>query len=240
MRTRLGLKVLGLSALLMSAMAIGTTGAAQAETGACWGYESVGGLKCFGGGLDAGATLTLENNTGTILIANMNLEILCTQIAFVEGGKLSANGSITLGRVQFSGCISLSKTPTLSKLNSCTPNDPVGGLGTLRTEKGVGLVVLHNSEPVLEIKPDSGTTMAKIFFGEECSIAEELVVTGKLILQDTGGKKAVETHALSHLLQEFTGLQLMKVGANLATFDGTANATLSAPHSELKWAAKPS
>ena len=237
MRTRLGLKVLGLSALVMSAMAIGTAGVAQAETGACWGYKIGGGsLLCFGAGLEAGAEVTLEGNTGTFLISNVNLEILCTKIKFIEGAKLSTNGSITLGRVQFEGCISLSKTPTLTKLNNCTPNDPVGGPGTLRTEKGVGLIVLHNGEPVLEVKPDTGTTLATISLGEECAVSEGLVITGKLVLQDTGGKKSVEEHKLIHLVQEFTSLQLMKVGVNSATFDGTAEVKLSAPHNALSWA----
>ena len=65
MRTRLGLKVLGLSALVMGVMAIGTTGAAQAEVGACWGYMHASVLKCFG-----------EKLRGKPLVTNSVLKII--------------------------------------------------------------------------------------------------------------------------------------------------------------------
>ena len=245
MRTRLGLKVLGLSALIMGVMAIGTTGAAQAESGACWKYLIAGGAtKCFGENvngvpLEPQPEAEFENKTGTLLINNVNLEVLCTGAKFIEGGGLGLNGSVLLGRVEFNGCVSLSRTPTLTKLNPCTPNDPVAGLGNIRTEKGTGLIVLHNGEPVVELKPDTGTTLAKIFLGEECSVSEELIVSGKLVIQDQGGKAAFETHATTHLIREFPSLQLMKVGVNSATIDGTAVVKLPGAHNALSWAGKP-
>src|ERR1700755_2718104 len=140
MRTRLGLKVLGLCALVMGTMAIGTAGVAQAEVGACWGYLEGANLKCFSATLEAKPVFEVENKTATLLIANVNLEVLCTGAEFDEGGQLTANGSILLGRIKFTGCISNSRTPTLTKLGGCTPKDPVSGLGTVLTEKGTGLI----------------------------------------------------------------------------------------------------
>ena len=253
MRTRLGLKVLGLSALVMGVMAIGTAGVAQAEVGACWGYLTGGELKCFDNTLEAKPLLAIENNTATLLISNVNLEVLCTTADLVgtgTGGRLAANGTILLGKVQFGGCVSLSKTPTLTKLNSCTPNDPVAGLGKIVTENGSGLIVLHNGEPVVLLTAHT-LTLAKIFLGEECSVAEELIVGGDLTLQDAPGtrlnhegvsktltsKQWAELHAPSHLIQEHSTLHGMHVGVNTALIHGTAVVTLEAPHNLLNWAA---
>ena len=237
MRTRLGPKVLGLSALVMGVMAISTTGVAQAETGACFGYLNVGVLTCFGA-LEPKPVITFENNTSTLLINNVNLEVLCTSARFVEGGTLGGTG-VLLGRLQFEGCISLSRTPTLTKINTCTPNDPVAGLGKIRTEKGQGLIVLHPAgTPLLKLSPDVGLTLAKIFLGEECSISEELLITGHLDIQETGGKTKFEEHKTVHLIDEST-LKLVTIGVNQAIIDGTAEVRLEAPHNGLLWAGKP-
>jgi len=252
MRTRLGLKVLGLSALVIGVMVIGTAGVAQAETGACWGYRvnPESALNCFTTSLEAKLKVVPEAGGATLLVGSKNIEVTCTTAAFVNGGTLSANGSILLGQVLFGGCISRTKT-TLAALGVCKPNDPVDGLGTIITEKGTGLIVLHSGQPVVELTPDVITPLdilAKIFLGKECSVGEELIVEGRLVLQDMptvapepvkSGKERFETHMLTHLIREFPGLQKMTVGAVLATIDGTANVTLESPHNTLEWAGKP-
>ena len=239
MRTRLGLKVLGLCALVMGTMAIGTAGVAQAETGACWGYLEGANLKCFTtGGLEAGVKFVFTGKTGTLLIANVNIEFLCTGGEIINGGKLTSNGSITSGQVKLTGCVALSRTPTLSKLLACTPTDPVGGSGTIISEKITGLIRLHEGEPTVLLKPVTGENLAKIHLGEECSVSEELIVKGELVLSDTGGKAGFETHVLSHTFEEFSKLQLMTVGVNKSTIDGTMSITLTSPHNSLKWAGK--
>ena len=246
MRIRLRFKVLGLSMLALGVMAIGTTGAARAETGACWGYINAAiNLQCFGElSLEAGIKFQFTGNTGTLLIENVNFEVLCTAGSFINGGKLTSNGSITLGQIMLTGCIGLSKTPTLTKLTACTPKDPVGGKGTIISEKVTGLIVLHElisnkvKDPVVEIKPDTGELIFPIFLGEECSVSEEICVKGKLILSDVGGKTGFEEHKLTHTFQEFSALQLMKVGVNKATIDGSAVFSLTSPHDVFKWAGK--
>jgi len=223
----------------MGVMAIGTTGAAQAETGACFGYISGASLPCFSTTLEALPVVAVENKSATLLVGGLNIEVLCGTAAFIEGGTLSANGSILLGRVEFGECISLSKTPTLTQLTKCTPKDPVAGLGKIRTEKGTGLIVLHNGEPVVKLSPDVAPILAKIFLGESCAVSEELIVTGNLVLQDQLGKAAFEKHAVTHLIREFPGLQLLRVGGVLSTIDGTANITLGGTHTGFEWAGKP-
>ena len=232
--------MLGLSALVMGVMAIGTTGAAQAQVGACWGYTAL--PNCFSNALEAKPLLAIENNTGTLLIANVNLEVLCTGAEFDEGGQLTVNGSILLGRIKFTGCISLERAAPLGSLKllpACKPNDPVSGSGAILTEKGTGLIVLHNGKALVKLSPDDANLiLAKIFLGEECSVSEELIVKGHLDLEDAGGQASFEEHKLTHLIKEST-LQLMNVGVNTATIDGTANVTLAAPHQALSWAGKP-
>lgn len=241
MRIKLRFKVLGLSVLALSVMAIGTTGAARAETGACWGYLEGANLKCFSaGGLEAKPVFAVESLTGTLLIAGQNVEILCTGMEFDEGGRLTSNGSVTLGRVKFTGCGTL-----IGKVISkpCLPKDPVAGPDAILTEKINGLIQLHGLtsgelEPTVVFKPDTGEILAVIHLGEECAFGEEIVVKGKFVAWDCVGKKSFETHQLTHLFSEFPSLKLMKVGANLATIDGSANVTLGSPHATLKWAGK--
>ena len=240
MRTRLGLKALGLSVLVTGVMAIGSAGVAQAETGACWGYiNSALNLKCFGeAGLEAGVKFTFLNNTGTLLIANLNFEVLCTGGELIEGGTLTSSGSITLGKIKLSGCIGLSKTPTLTKLSVCTSKVSVGGTGTIISLKVTGLIRLHEGVPTVLIRPDEGDTLVHIHLSEECSIGEELLVKGALVLGDVGGKAGFEEHKLTHEAKEFEKLQLMTVGANKATIDGEAVLSLTSPHNALNWAGK--
>jgi hypothetical protein len=245
MRTRPGLKLLGLSALVTGVMAIGTAGVAQAETGACWGWRvtSISVLNCFSTTLEAKPVIAIENITGThpsaatLLVESLNLEITCTTAALIEGATLSANGSILLGRLEFGGCFTRKSTAKgLELIPLCDPHDPVAGLGKIRTEKFTGLIVLHNGEPVVKISPDVGTTLVKIFLYEECPIASEILVTGNLVLQDGGGKVSFEEHKLTHLFREFPSLRLLKVGANTVTLDGSAEVTLASPHNALLWA----
>jgi hypothetical protein len=264
MRTRPGLKLLGLCALMTGVMAISTTGVAQGETGACWGYiEHVSSpLKCFGetigGPLEARPVVSIENTAGmhpsaaTLLFGKVNLEITCVWVSIIEGGTLSANGSILLGRLEFGGCFSRkSAEKGLELLPTCYPDDPIAGVGRIRTEKGTGLIVLHNGEPVVKLSPDSGTTLAVIKLQKECPVAEEIVVTGHLVLQDRPlsialgdpenktAKEQFEKHVLTHLIREFPGLHLMRAEGITLTIDGSANVSLEGQHNALQWAGNP-
>ncbi len=239
--TKLGLEALGLCALVTGVMAIGTTGAAQAEVGACWGFLAGAELRCLTKTNEAAApALALENNTGTLLIANQTFSVLCTGMEFDEGAQLSENGSILPGKIKFKGCVTLIKG-VISK-----PCEPFNGTekGVILTEKGEGLIKLHELtatkelEPTVLIKPVTSETVWRIHLGTECSVGEEILVKGELVLWDCKGKASFEEHKVTHLFEEFPGLKLMKVGANAATFDGSVNVTLTGAQLGFKWAGK--
>ena len=240
MRIGTGLRLLGLSALVMGVMAIGTAAVANAEAGSAWCYINPSNqqLKCFDGVLRPGLKNEFENNKMTFLISNVNLEISCTGGAFIEGGQLTSNGTISTGRMEFNGCTAWSKTPTLSKLNSCTPSS-AGGAGTIISEKAHGLIRLHNSTPAILILPAEGTVLTKIFLGEECAVSEELIVNGHWVIADCGGASAFKTHQVKHLFAEFAELRMLKVGVNAASIDGSFWLSLTGTHAGYAWAGLP-
>ena len=249
MRTRLGLKVLGLCALVVGVMAIGTAGVAQAETGACWLWLVVenGATKCFGENgtdgkpLEPTPILTIENaatTAATLLINNKNIEITCRTAVFSEGGQLGLNGTILLGRITFGKCFTRKSTEKgLEVLGACEPTSAAGA-GTVITEKGTGLIVLHEVAgkkiPLVKLSPDVGTTLAVINLGELCGAGESITVSGFLDVQDT----SIEEHKLTHLIVE-SALHLMTVGGVAVTIDGSAEVKLPAPHNALLWGGKP-
>lgn len=236
MQVRRGHQALGLCALLMGVMVISTS-VAQAETGACWGYMNGTTLKCFSSTLEA--TPVVEPfSSGTLLIGNVNLEVLCTGAKFIEGGVLSANGSVLLGKVEFSGCLSRTSNSKLELLKVCEPRDPIAGAGKIRTEKITGLITLHLGKPDVLFKPDTGETLAKIFLGELCAVSEEIIVKGEFVAEDVFGKESFETHSNSHLMDESFSLHLMKVGINGATIDGSAIVRPGGVHNAMLWAGK--
>ncbi len=234
-------KALGLCALVTGVMAIGVGGSAQAEVGACWGFMNGAKLECLSKTNEAAAPkFEIENKTSTLLIANQTFSFLCTTLEADEGGQLSENGTILPGKTKLSGCVALIKG-VISK--PCEPNDPISGRGTILTEKSEGLIRLHElaggeKEPTLLFKPVTGETLLKIHLGAECSVGEEVIVKGEQVFWDCKGKASFEEHKVTHLLEEFPGLKLMKVGANAATWDASVNVTLTGPQQGLKWAGK--
>jgi hypothetical protein len=239
-RTKLGLKVLGLCALVMGVMAIGSAGSAQA-TG-CWGYinPTTTKLECFSKTLEATPAFAIENKTATLLISSQNFAFLCTEMALVEGGQLSAEGTVLPGRVKFKGCVTLING-VISKV--CEPFDASNGeKGVILTDKVHALLILHKLEPsgvvdpMLLVLPDTvgSENLAKLVLGPECSVGEEIIIKGHLDLVDCQG--LLGTHQVTHLWEESKTLQLMKVGINKASLDGSVNVMLAAPHLGYKWA----
>src|SRR3954466_1291855 len=139
-RSRLGLKALGLCALVAGLMAIAGASAAQAEVGAAWNWKSPGGATgTFSATLEAEVKVEVEPTAPAALLVEGLPEIVCTTAALTEGGKLTSNGSITSGRVLFSNCLAYANGSGLkTRLPTC---DPIAGEVT--TEKGHGLIKLH-------------------------------------------------------------------------------------------------
>lgn len=245
-RSRLRLNVLLLSSFVLGIMAFATAGAAQAETGATWrvnGANVTTLLPEVGNVIveelldlvDKGkhVVLTLTTKGGT------KVEFLCTSIT-TPGVRLAANGSVDLGKVTFHGCI--------TKLNGAESKncEPHTGLqkGLITTLNGVGLIILHNSEPLTRIVPDpvpdpTNKVLAHIELSELCSIGEEVLVTGQLTLKDSGGKAGFEAETVEHLIEPGPLTELMALGVN-ATLKGSAKISLvGASHVGLKWSGKP-
>jgi hypothetical protein len=208
-RSRLGLKALGLCALLLGLMAFASS-AAQAEPGSTW---SVLNLKTptpelflIPGANDLLPQLgiELENSTAELLFTTKSgtkVAILCTSAKFDEGGLLQASGGISLGRILFKGC--------LTKLNGvlaggCKPSG--GGTeaksGEILSEKGKGLITLDevkltvegkeviDKEDYIRIIPEkenakketeTSKLFSKIELGPECAIGESVNVEAKTL-----------------------------------------------------------
>ena len=192
LRSRLGLKVLGLCALVLGLMAFGAAGA-QAEVGAHWNViEASGKLVQIPGANDLLPQMEvkeIENNTGELLFttaAGTKVALLCTTVKFDEGGLLQANGGISLGRVLFTGCITKLNGVTSA---ACKPKSGGAPSGSILTEKFKGLIVLDKLVAVtlttyVKITPedDKGKTsklFLKMELGEECAIGEFVNVEAK-------------------------------------------------------------
>jgi hypothetical protein len=250
-RSKLGLKALGLCALIVGLMAIATS-AAQAEPGATWVIKTAepnSQLLNIPGANDLLPLVgvkSIENNTASLLFTTgggTKVEILCTSVELVEDVKLGASGKLTLGRAIFHGC--------LTKLNGslskpCEPFSEPGGVkkpGLVESLKAEGLIVLHltgvgtNVEPLVKITPDEGNVFAHIKLGEECSIGEEVLVAGSLFIKDCNNEFTVEK--VEHLIQQHSLTSLTALGQP-ATIDGTALVALEGAHEGLKWAGLPS
>jgi hypothetical protein len=239
-RSKLGLKALGLCALVLGLTAFASS-VAQAEPGASWGYKKTekGTLEKFSTSLEAGMAVEIENKTASLLFTaggGTKVEILCTAAEFDEGATLSADGSILLGRMKFTGCIT--KLNGVSSL-PCRPTTPLGA-GTILTNKFDGLIVLHFGQPVVLILStdplESKNILTNIETGEECSIGEKVPVTGDLVLWDCKGKTSFETHAVTHLIEEFPSLHLLIALGQPALLDGSANVKLNGLHTGYWWA----
>jgi hypothetical protein len=252
-RSRLGLKALVLSGLVLGLMAFAGSSVAQAEPTARWGYinPTTKTLEFFSKTLEASPVIEIENKTASLLFntkGGTKVAILCTGAEFDEGGQLSSEGSILLGRIKFTGCVTF-LNGALSK--PCEPKS-ASGVGTILTDKGTGLITLHTliieeeiekklvkleiKDSTVLLKPDEGTRLVKIELGATCAIGEEVPVTGELVIWDCKGNKSFETHAVSHLVEEFPGLHGLVALGQPATLSGSANITLGGVHKGFEWA----
>jgi hypothetical protein len=197
-RTKLGIKVLGLCALAFVLMGIASSGAQASGT---W-------LVLEGEKIVESGEVTLEKDKEIVGVLHSKIsgvEVLfeCPTISAVgvnlaAGGK-TANG----GKVKFSGC----KT----KLNgvvseSCEPTNAGTEKGVILTKAGHALLVLHELSPtvkdeLVEVLPDEvGGPFATIEMGKLCSIGTKVPVIGKLYLKDC--ENAFLKHQEIHLVEE--------------------------------------
>ena len=247
-RSRFGLKALVLSGLVLCTMALSVT-AAHAEKEAKW----------FVNGTAVNSTLLpklgleLENKTASLSFTTKGgtgVLLLCTAAEFDEGGQLTTEGSITLGRIQFKGCSILLNEVAAPK---CLPHSPGKATGEILSERGKGLIVLDKeSETVtsdlIKITPENAAGATTRLFvvielGETCAIGESINVESTslgegLWIKDGGGNTGFTTEAVTHLIVE--GLNKLLALGQPAKIIGSANvALLGATHTGLKWSGKP-
>jgi hypothetical protein len=231
-RSRLGLKALVLSGLVLGMMAFATS-AAQAEVGAKWQVK----------GADVGSLAPqlviekLENETASLFFktaGGVEVEILCKAASFDEGGKLIANGTISLGRILFTSCVTLLNKVLSTK---CKPKTAGKALGEILSEKATGLIVLDVGNNLVKLTPDVGTKFAEIELGETCAIGEAVPVTGELFIKDCKGNASFIAEEKTHLIEE--GLTKLLALGQPAKLIGSAVLALGGVHVGALWSGKP-
>jgi hypothetical protein len=253
-RSRLGLKALGLCALLLGLMAFAST--AQAEPGSYWSLINAKGelIKLPGAeDLLPETELEIENKTGELLFTTKSgtkVAILCTAVNWDEGGLLIAEGGIKLGRLLFKGCITKLNGTTSA---ACKPKSGGAASGEILTEKFKVLIFLDEvggvKEDYYKILPEdkeskASKLLAKLELGLECAIGETVNVEEKTLddgpwLKDcpaegkTSKERALE-YRVEHLLEEALPGTLLALGQP-ATIDGSLLVRLIGTHLGLKF-----
>ena len=242
-RSRLGLKALGLCAMLVGMFAF--TGVAQAEVGAFW---LVNGAKISESLLP---TVKAETDVAGTLLTELGgkfIHLKCPTINLVGAHLVEPLGKI-LGSIDFSGCKFFSlKTAggELVEQKVCEPNAE-GVAGLIVTNSITGLIKLHEpktgvKEGVLEAAPTTaGGLFATIQLGaaapnNECAFGEKLKIGGVFFLKDCEGKFL--TDLVKHLVEELKALTKLVVneGTKTATIDGSAWGFLGGAHEKLTFA----
>ena len=228
-RSKVGLKVLGLCAVVLGLMAISASGAQASE----WYYKKEGKLLAMGDLLPS-VGAAFETGGGSLLLTTKGgtkLKINCTEISVT--GKLKEGGKSTEGKAKFGNCETFLNEETKAS-TKCVP-ETAGKKLELVTNILLVLVGLHEGVPTAIVEPETGTTLASWSFGEACSVAEFFEVKGELILEDCKGEFSV--HKVKHLFQEHKTLHNLTALGVPATLDGSAEYFLTGVgHEGLEWA----
>jgi len=176
-RIKLGIKVLGLCALVFAVMGIVSSGAQAAGT-----WLVLEGGKVSEG---TGGELTLEAETTFIKhtkISGVAVLLECPTVETVVA-KLAAEGTIAKGgKLRYSRCV-ISLNGSVSK--PCEPNNEGKEPGVIVSKPSHAKFVLNEAkEELIEVTPDEGETYWTIEMGKECSIGTKVPFIGKLFLKD--------------------------------------------------------
>jgi len=181
-------------------------------------------------------------------VAALNIKKLC-QVFTTDAFSLSKGGSgsvtLLLGQCEVRSIAPDAKLP-------CEVSEPIA-------INVAFLLILHEItkgqfNTYILVSPQTGTVFVVVkFTGAECTLPEEVKITGLIVLQEGTGK-ALETNAVKHLLEQATaGLFLgkevpegskvdqpdgrLKFGAQEMRLDGSAWAKLTGAHAGLSWSA---
>jgi hypothetical protein len=250
-RSRLGLKALGMCALVLGLMAV-WAGAAQAEnTGGSWTYETGGVLKTFEGALaEPEITGEIEKDaSGNPIPLVLHSEALegtkvlyeCKSFTVAAGSKLKPNG-VVLGKLLFHECKTF-----LNGVESKPCEPKAGG--------SPGLIVTGLIKAQMLLHKLAGGTIDKILIAEgeteagvltqhfafiessaSCSLGIKALVGGKFAIEPSNPT----THEVKHLIKEFLPLTELWILSNTlehkAEILGGAWVFLKGTHLNFKWA----
>lgn len=232
-----GLRPAGLPVVMCCLMAFGVD-VAQAEPGAAWivnGSPITNALKVQG-------QASLVGNHGIVLvkIGLSTVEILCTTLEFAHA-LLEESGS-GKGKIGVKGCV--------TKLNgkeatACLPHSPGSPEGTIITNSGTGLIVLHSTSgghvllhsvkggnvDLVVLLPEAGGAFVTLQFGTGgCSIGNNIEITGTLFVKDSQEEGLVDK--VTHEVEEGPLTKLL-FGANPMKIDGKLKVFLGGPHAGM-------
>jgi len=232
-RSRSGLKTLGLGLVVLGLMAF-TASAAQASS---W---MVAG-KTLTGTETAKVEASIVAPSASLLtkIAGTEFQFTCTggtlkNTKLEKEGKLSEGGS-----VRFTGCTTSTRKSELESYKeqaSCAPYNKPEKLeekGVIETLEGKGQLQLHSTGEgvtIIEGKTGGLTGHLATISLPECAIAEEVKVFGKLSVVDSGGSAGLEAEVKVHKIKEFAPLTHLYVETDTAEhkakIDGEAEVKL--------------
>ena len=260
-RSRLGLKALGLCALVLGLMAFATS-AAQAEVGAKWVFKvktTAGELREVGVPND---TLLpkiqikeIEKLLSGELVKHMVLlsavvkkkfEILCTgaelETIAGSGARLLLNGTIESFKVKFTGCeIKIGGV----KQAACEPHTGIEK-GMILTKEIKGLIVLHEladktKDPLVRFEPVTGKEFVTFETSAECAIGEKIPVIGKFTFKDSQNK-FTNDELTDHLIEQGPLTELWtftETTEHVANIDGSALVHMIGEHENWPWGGLP-
>jgi hypothetical protein len=200
--------------------------------------------------LPAGVQITkLTTAKATLKSKILGAEVKFTTSTTPElvGVKLEGEDKLSAGStVRFKGIT----TEINGKASAaCTPMGEKGkesSKGTITTKKLSGELDPYEGSGVTELLPESGSVLATFYFGETCSLPEEVsLITKKetgngLVLTDPLGiGKELVTHEVTELAA-LTELWLInEKEEHKVTLEGSAAVALSGTHSGLAWKGTP-
>jgi hypothetical protein len=245
-RSRLGLKALGMCALVLGLMAV-WAGVAQAEnSGGNWTYlekgkpEILENLKIFegtlaepeiGGEIETTGILHAEALEGTKVLYE------CKAFTVVTGSKLKANG-VALGKLVFTECTTLLNGV---KSDACEPKEGKVTTNLIKAQMllhklAVGGVVDRILIAEGETEAGAAANFASIESEGACALGTKVPVGGKFAIEPSNPT----THEVKHLIKEFPELTALWILSNTkehkSTILGSAFAFLKGIHEGLKFA----
>jgi hypothetical protein len=197
-RSRLRLKALGLSAVVLGLMAFGA-GAARAANWMVGANNVTSTLSPEIQIKEIEELIALPKGEKHLVlltkIGGTKVNILCTGASLV-GVQLETGGKLTEGgKAKITGCETF-LNGTLSAV--CVPKSFGQANGTVASEEVKGQLGLFGFKKLIQIQPKTGENFAVLRFGGECPLPESVPIKGTLFIKDCFN---IETSSLDHLIE---------------------------------------